>query len=432
MFSPTRKSIFAAALLFAAVSNNVQSQSKFDPKLLTPGRNTLACYTVKNGKESPIGTLTFGLHAADDKLTVTTITAFTGMEEWKDTAVSTLSSFKPIYRASHNHMRDMVLYFEKDITGYHVDKKNGRENEIKEAGNRSFVDSYTYPFLLSLLPLNSGYQTDFQVYDYKPSNTDNVKTAVVKEVKTSTFMSKSTGNHDVWEVTVQEPSTGEKSVSYIDKKTRRLWQLDIFCKGLQVRMIDMETDFNSIKAPFDKAATMKMVNEGSAMISGQVFARDHIQSNHIVNKIQLVNWDPKQAAPRGTEVVLIPYNDYFKEWIKVNEDQRKKGREGIALSEEAAACIKTATVYDDAGHFEFVNLMPGEYLLYTEFNFVHTWRQNDVVGYSDRYINGIYQGTITHTESHKYSKDAGATVKKMVTVSKPGEKVVVKLKKTKY
>jgi len=225
MFSPTRKSIFIAAVtLWVTISGNIQAQSKFDPKLLIPGRNTQACYTVKNGKESPIGTLTFGLQTAGDKFTVMTITAFTGMEEWTDTAVSTLSSFKPIYRASHNYMRDMVLHFGKDITDYHVDKKTGRENEIREAGNRSFVDSYTYPFLLSLLPLSSGYQTDFAVYDYKPASTDNVKTAVVKEVKTSTFMSKSTGNHDVWEVTVQEPSTGEKSVSYIDKKTRRLCQ----------------------------------------------------------------------------------------------------------------------------------------------------------------------------------------------------------------
>ncbi|MBC9911047.1 hypothetical protein [Chitinophaga varians] len=429
MFSLTRKSIFIAAVtLWIAISGHIQAQNKFDPKLLTPGRNTLACYTVKNGKESPIGTLTFGLHTAGDKLTVTTITAFTGMEEWTDTAVSTLSSFKPIYRASHNYMRDMVLNFGKDITGYHVDKKTGRESEIKEAGNRSFVDSYTYPFILSLLPLSSGYQTDFQVYDYKPSNTDNVKTAVVKEVKTSTFISKSTGNHDVWEVTVHEPTTGEKSVSYIDKKTRRLWQVDIFSKGLQVRMIDMETDFNSIKAPFDKAATMQMVNEGSATISGQVFARDH--NDNIWSKMELVNWEAKQAAARGTLVYLIPYTDYFREWVKVNEAQQKKGRDAIFLSDDAAQCIKSATIYDDAGHFEFVNLQPGEYLLYTAFSFANTRSYTEVTGYTDHYVNGIRQGTTEHTREIKYKVDKEVLVKKVVTISKPGEKVTVKLKKT--
>ncbi|NML36274.1 hypothetical protein HHL17_03595 [Chitinophaga sp. G-6-1-13] len=421
----------AAAAMLAALSGYTQAQGKFDPKLLKNDRYTLACYKVKNGHETPIGTLTVGLHAAGDKFSVITLTAFTGMEVWKDTAVSDLKSFRPVYRSSHNSMREMVLHFEDDITGYHIDKKTGRENQIKESGNRSFVDSYTYPFLLSTLPLNSGYQTDFSVYDYKPANTDNVKTAVVQEVKNSTYVSQLTGNHDVWEVTVHEPSTGEKSISYIDKKTRHLWQVDIFSKGLQVRMIDTESGSGALKVPFDKEATLQMVNGGKATISGQVFARNHSQSKHITAKIQLVNWDPKQAAPRGTEIILIPYNDYFKEWVKVNETQQKKGLEGITLSEEASGCIKRTTVYDDAGHFEFVNLMPGDYLLYTEFNFVHTWRETEVVGYSDYYKNGTYQTTVSNTESKKYSEDLEANIKKIVTVSKPGEKVEVKLKKTK-
>ncbi|NLR64838.1 hypothetical protein HGH92_11030 [Chitinophaga varians] len=71
MFSPTCKSIFIAAVGFAVMPGNARSQSKFDPKLLAPGRSTLTCYTVKNGKESPIGTFTVRLHTAGDKLTVT-------------------------------------------------------------------------------------------------------------------------------------------------------------------------------------------------------------------------------------------------------------------------------------------------------------------------------------------------------------------------
>jgi hypothetical protein len=96
----------------------------------------------------------------------------------------------------------------------------------------------------------------------------------VEEVKNSTWVSKYTGKHEVWEVTVLEPSTDEKSVSYIDKKTRRLWQVDAWSNGQQIRMVDMETDFNSVKSPFDKEATMKMVKGGNAIINGQVFARD--------------------------------------------------------------------------------------------------------------------------------------------------------------
>jgi len=162
----------------------------------------------------------------------------------------------------------------------------------------------------------------------------------VEEVKNNTYISKFTEKHDVWEVTVVEPSTDERSISYIEKKTRRLWQVDMFTNGQQIKMVDMETDFNSIKAPFDKKATMKMVKGGNAIISGQVYARDFDAGN----RMQVMNIKAKQVAPRGTQVVLILYNDYFKEWIKVNEAQRKKGREGIALSDDAAECIKSTRV----------------------------------------------------------------------------------------
>ncbi|MCW3464480.1 DUF3108 domain-containing protein [Chitinophaga nivalis] len=419
-----------ASLSLTAMGGKARAQEKFDSKLLKSGKYTLACYVVNNGDESAIGTFTIGINTANDKLALTTITALTGMEAWMDTSISNLNNFKPVYRASHSSLKDMVLHFGDHVTGYHVDKKTGKKTQIKEAGNQYFLDSYTYPFLLSLLPLTSGYNTDLPVYEYKPENKTNLKKAIVEEVKNNTWVSKYTGKHDVWEVTVVEPSTEERSVSYIDKKTRRLWQVDMWSNGQQIRMVDTETDFNSIKAPFDKEATMKMVKGGNAIISGQVFARDFTDNGTIWAKMQVVNLQAKQVAPRGTQVILIPYNDYFKEWIKVNEAQRKKGREGIALSDDAAQCIKTTRVYDEQGHFEFVNLMPGDYLLYTEFGYDHSYSQAEVVGYTDHYINGMFQGTSTNTVNRNYSTGAGAVVKKVVTVNKAGEKVEVKLKKT--
>ncbi|MGO4291754.1 DUF3108 domain-containing protein [Chitinophaga sp. RAB17] len=432
MFSQFRKSILisSASVLLAAIGGESQAQEKFDSKLLKNGKYTLACYAVNGSDESAIGTFTIGINASNDKLALTTITALAGLEEWKDTSISNLSNFKPIYRASHSTLKDMVLHFGNNVTGYHIDKKTGKKTLIKEAGDKYFIDSYTYPFILSLLPLTSGYSTDLPVYEYKPANGDNLKKAVVEEVKNSTWVSKYTGKHDVWEVTVVEPSTDEKSISYIDKKTRRLWQIDSWANGQQIRMVDIETDFNSVKAPFDKDETMKMVKGGNSIISGQVFARDFNDNGTIFAKMQVMNIQAKQVAPRGTKVVLIPYNDYFKEWIKTNESQRKKGREGIALLDEAAQCIKTTQVYDDQGHFEFVNLMPGEYLLYTEFGYDHSYSVAEVVGYTDHYINGMFQSTSTNTVNRDYSTGAGAVVKKVVRVSKPGEKVEVKLKKT--
>lgn len=432
MLAQFYKSILVMPVFFLIILNagNGYAQGKFDSKLLKSGKYSMACYTIEGGSATEIGTFSFGIQVSGDKLTVNTVMAIYGQEEWKDTAISSLSTFKPIYRSSSTMVKDMVLHFGEEVTGYYLDKKTGKKNQIKETASPYFVDSYTYPFLLSLLPLSSGYSTDILVYEYLPTNSSNVKKAIVEEVKSSTYVSKYTGTHEVWEVTVLEPSTAEKSVNYIDKRTRRLWQIDTWSNGHHISMVDKETDFNSIKSPFDKEATMQMVKGGKSVISGQVFARDFYDNGTVFAKMQVMNIQAKQVAPRGTQVVLIPYNAYFKEWIKVNEAQRKKGREGIALSDDAAQCIKSTTVYDDKGHFEFVNLMPGEYLLYTEFAYEHSYSQTEVVGYTDHYLNGMFQSTTANTVDRNYSTNAGAVIRKVVTVTSPGEKVEVKLKKT--
>ena len=131
----------------------------------------------------------------------------------------------------------------------------------------------------------------------------------------------------------------------------------------------------------------------------------------------------------GTTVLLIPYTDFFKEWIKLNEASRKKGR-AIPLPKEATDCIKVTTVYDSEGHFEFTNLLPGDFLLYTEFGYVHTSIRSEVTGYTDTYINGLYQGSRENTTVNSYNTNAGSSVKKIVTIKSDGAKVEVKLKKT--
>jgi hypothetical protein len=127
--------------------------------------------------------------------------------------------------------------------------------------------------------------------------------------------------------------------------------------------------------------------------------------------------------------IKSPYTPYFKEWVTINEKLRKQGR-SVPLAKEAAGCIKVATVYDNAGNFEFTSLMPGDYLLYTEFGYEHTSVRTEVVGYTDTYINGMFQGSSANTEVKRYGTNASAAIKKVVTISKAGEKLSVKLKKT--
>ncbi|NSL86274.1 hypothetical protein ECE50_005510 [Chitinophaga sp. Mgbs1] len=401
----------------------------FDTKLLRNASCEMVCYAETGGGLTEISTFSYNT-AIDNKTFAiyTTLVTVGGRDRWVDTSIVDAGSLKPVYRSSYNRKRNLVLRYGKEVTGYYLDNSNGEKTVVKDQVNATVLDDYAYPYLLGLLPLTSGYSTSLDVYSFKPENSSHVKQARVEEVKSNIYTSKLTGTHKVWQVSVLEESTGERYVYYLDKDTRRIWKVDIYNQGQHLVMLDKEIDFNPVKSSFDKVAVMKSLKNGSAVITGQVFARDN-QNEGMLSGIAVLNINKKQFAREGTTIVLIPYTDYFKEWYKLNEASRKKGR-SIPLSADVAACIATTTVYDDKGHFEFVNLMPGEYMLYTEFGYIHTSNRTEVVGYTDTYINGLFQGSRTNTVSTSYDSNAAASVKKIVSIDKEGEKVEVKLKKT--
>jgi len=358
----------------------------------------------------------------------TRINSPAGNSIWSDTSIADINTLKPIYRSSDNSDKQYHIKYGNAIEGYYYDKKSNRGNQIKDNNKGSFFDSFIYPYLLGALPLTSGYKAILPVYEYKPEAKNLISNTRITEVKNSMYRSEVTGEHAVWQISVFEEGTNVKYEYYIDKESKKLWKVEILASnGKQYLLVDKELDYNSFTAKFDREQTYKMVSAGSATISGQIYARDN--ENTTKGGIAILNVNKKQYAPKGTTVVLIPYTDYFKEWIALNEKLRKKGQ-AVPLSKEAAGCIKVTSVYNSDGNFEFTNLMPGEYYLFTEFGYTHTASRTEVVGYTDTYINGLFQGTTANTEVNRYKTSAAAILKKIVTINKEGEKTKVKLKKT--
>jgi hypothetical protein len=407
----------------------VPGENVLDKKWIRNGTYELACFAEAGGKQVEYSSFTIQVNAGNKTLAVYTAFQMTGSNDITvDTSISDGNTFKPLYRSSFSKSKDMVLHYGKEVTGFYYDKQTKKRHSVKEAVNNAFFDSYTYPYLLGLLPLTSGYKSDLAVYDYKPGNPTNTKKARIEEVKSNMYVSSVTGEHKVWQVNVFEEATRDSYTYYIDKDTRRLWKIEILTQGQRLLMVDKETDYNPFTTKFNKELTFKMVTAGNSVVLGQAFARDN-QNEGMLKGMAVLNINKKQFAQNGTTVVLIPYTDYFKEWIKLNEASRKKGR-AIPLPKEATDCIKVTTVYDHEGHFEFTNLMPGDYLIYSEFGYVHTSIKSEVTGYTDTYINGLYQGTHTHTTTNAYNSNAAAAVKKTITIKTNGEKVSMKLKKT--
>lgn len=401
----------------------------FETTKLKSGKTEMTYFAVNGGRKVEIGSFVIDITSNNKTLSVfTTLQFVNSIDKWVDTSISDASTLRPIYRSSYNKDNDYVLKYNKEVIGYHYNKQTKQRTTIQEPATDVFFDNYAYPYFLGLLPLTTGYKKDLAVFDYKPENKSNISKTRIEEVKNNIYVSNLSGEHKVWQVSVFEEASNDKYVYNVDKETNRIWKIEILAKGQNFILIDKEVDYNPFVNKFNKEETLKLIKNGSAVISGEVFARDN-QNDGMLKGKAIFNINKKQYAKKGTSVILIPNTEYFKEWLKLNETLRKKGR-AIPLPKEVIECMKVAPVYDDEGHFEFVNLMPAEYLVYTEFGYVHTGIKSEVVGYTDTYMNGMFQGTRENREYYGYSANAAASVKKIITLEKDGDKVSVKLKKT--
>jgi len=427
------RTISVIFFVFLKLNTNAQSLIKpgdnsFDKNFIKSTHYEMAYFAVSGRQTVEISSFDVEVKVNGKTISVyTRINSPAGNSIWSDTSIADIITLKPIYRSSNNSDKQYHIKYGTAIEGDYHDKRSNKNSQIRDKNKGDFFDSFIYPYLLGALPLTSGYKVILPVYEYKPEAKSMISNTRITEVKSSMHRSEITGEHAVWQVSVFEEGTNVKYEYYIDKESRKLWKVEILASnGKQYLLVDKELDYNPFTAIFDKDQTYKMVSAGSGTISGQIYARDNQNS---LKGIAILNINKKQYAQQGTTVILIPYTDYFKEWVSLNEKLRKKGR-AVPISKEAAECIKITSVYDNDGNFEFTNLMPGEYYLFTEFGYTHTASRTEVVGYTDIYINGFFQGSTANTEVYKYNTNVKAAVKKIVTIKKEGDKVTVKLKKT--
>lgn len=409
------------------------SDNSIDKALLKSDSYTMSYSIKQNGSFIEIGAYETIITNEGNKFDVKTTLSFHNSEiVWKDHFIADATSFKPISSTSERSGdRTLTLNFSDKIVG-EIRNKNGKKTPINERTNEEFFDIATYPYILKALPLKSSYKATIPVYDYEAVAVSNrFCNVIIKEVKSDLFVSDLTGEHQVWKVSVFEESTAHNFQYYIDKSNRKIWKIDIVsAKGDVILLKNKETDFNPFKNMFDKEETLKLVNNGSSTVEGVAFARDN-ENEGALKGIAILNINKKQYAPKGTTIVLMPYTAYYKEWIELNKKQAKiKNAQAIPLPKDAFDCLKFTAVYDDDGHFEFTNLMKGEYLLSTSFGYNHTTRRTEVAGVSDVYYKGNYVGSNVYTSVFSYSVAGKANVQKVVIVEKNEEKLQVKLKKT--
>lgn len=164
------------------------------------------------------------------------------LSSWIDTSIAESATLKPVYHASYNAQRDMVLQFGHPVTGYYKDKQKGETQPVNDTTGTAYFDSNLYPYLLSLLPLKAGYSPTIAIYDYRPGTGGGAMKAYIKGVRSGTYATAAAGMRKVWIVSVSDDIGGPESVVtyYFDQADRKLWQQEILAGGRKMLMVAKE------------------------------------------------------------------------------------------------------------------------------------------------------------------------------------------------
>ncbi len=195
----------AVTLICKAQNILVPGSGIFEKSNLKSGKTEMAYFAVNGSRKAEIGT--FSVDILHDNKTIsvyTTLQFQNSTDVWVDTCISEEATFKPIYRSSFNKDNAFVINYSNEVKGYYYNKQTKKRTTIQEPVKDAFFDSYAYPYFIGLLPLTTGYKKDLVVFDYKPENQTNIKKTRIEEVKNNTYVSITTGEHKVWQVSVFE------------------------------------------------------------------------------------------------------------------------------------------------------------------------------------------------------------------------------------
>lgn len=394
---------------------------------LKPEKSLYTVYYVKDTSWAKQGTMTYDISFSDNKLNL--FYKYTEKNnEWTTvrTSVADAKTLKSISYKSEGAKSKLELNFGETIKGSYYSKKDKKEKQLNLSPKGQFFDFNLAEHMFTTLPLDVGYKAIIPEFYYDNNSDVLIGNYVIKEVKSYVFWSPRTGKHDTWLVTVLEQSTGAIYNYVIDKKDRRLWQREMSMgKGMWEICVNEEIDYQPIKNKFNKDQSAQQITKGNSVIIGTAFAR----SNSGKRLGGLVNTAKKQFAPKGTEITLFPSSAYYEEWISVNKKIKKQGKmPGVPLDSKFGTCVKKAKVYDDEGHFEFADLMPGTYVVMASFDFTNSYNYSYVSGYTNYYNYWGYTGSTTNYGSARQSYRDKANIEKQVTIDKDGEKKEVSLK----
>jgi len=405
----------------------VPGSREINTAYLKPEKSLYTVYYVKDTSWAKQGTMTYDISFSDNKLHL--IYKYTEKDnKWTTlrTSVADAKTLKAISYKSEGTKSKLELNFAETIKGNYYSKKDKKDKQLNLRPKGQYIDFNLAEHMFTMLPLDVGYKAIIPEFYYDSNSDTLITNYLIREVKSYVYHSPRTGKHDAWLATVLEQSTGAIYNYVIDKKDRRLWQREMSMgKGMWEICVNEEIDYQPIKSKFNKERAVEQITKGNSVIIGTAFAK--AKTGKTLGG--LVNTAKKQFAPKGTEITLFPSSAYYEEWISVNKKIKKQGKmPEVPLDPKFGAGIKKAKVYDDEGHFEFADLMPGTYVVMASFDFTNAYNYSYVSGYTNYYNYWGYTGSTTNYGSARQAYRDKANIEKQVTIDRDGEKKEVSLK----
>ncbi|SFW67903.1 DUF3108 domain-containing protein [Chitinophaga sancti] len=390
-------------------------------------RTLFTIYYVKGTTWTNKGTYTNDVTILGNELKLVTDYKDEKNERYKKrTSVANATTLEPLSYKSEGTKSILELSFGANITGKNHFLNGDKDKQISMKPAGKFVDFNVAELLFTTLPLDVGYKATIREFYYVNNPDSILSNYIIKDVKSYIHRSPKTGNHETWLVSVLEEESGAVYTYIIDKKDHRIWQREMPAGGgITEVCVNEELDYQPIAARFDKELSLQQLEKGNSVITGTAFARDHGRS-----KVAVVNINRAQYAPKGTVVSIIPNSDYLEEWKAVNKKIAKKNKlPQVPIDPNVSDCIRKTTVYDDKGHFEFTNLMPGEYILITTFGYTHQYSYSYYAGTSYlMHPSGAVLSSNNVYNTANASTGATAEIEMKVRIRKDGDKVDVDLK----
>jgi hypothetical protein len=229
--------VFISLSLFAQDAAITPLNNSFDSKLIKNENYEMSWFMEMDTTKIEIGKIKTEIKKIKNNvLIVTTVKMNQAQTKWVDTTIAGINTLKPIYHSSYNQQRDMVLNFNKKVTGYYFDKKTNTKSEISETTTGSYFDSNIYPQLIRWLPLNNEYHKTISIFDYNPSAKTGVIKAFIKNVEKGKVPGN--GDRDVWIVKVTDDISDNKAIMtfYIDINNRQIIRQEVDMQGRKMIM----------------------------------------------------------------------------------------------------------------------------------------------------------------------------------------------------